>query len=396
MKRMRPGRIAGIAVGAVVLSVLAAMPLACSKKADDPSRAAGEAKPVPVLAAAVVKQAVEENISTFGTVQANASTTIRAQVTGMLNKVCFRKGQDIKKGQLLFEIDRGPFEAALKQMEANKARDDATLANAQKELKRQADLLEKGIASTADFDKAQTDAAAAAAAVKADEAAIENSKLQLGFCTIFAALDGRAGDLLVDAGNLVKANDVALVTINQVQPIQVYFSVPQRDLQSVLKYMAEGALKVTVKLPGDGQAVEEGELTFVDNNVDTATHTAKLGATFANEHSRLWPGLYVDVTLRLTERQNAIVVPTQAVQSGRDGRYVFVIATDAKGEKIAEIRTVTIGRAVDGKTIIESGLEGGEQIVTDGQVRLLPGAKVLIRTSLEQAASMASRPSQRS
>jgi multidrug efflux system membrane fusion protein len=383
-------------LGIVLAAACVLLPAAsCSRDGDPPKAGMPGGKPVPVLAAYAARQSVPVEISTFGAVQANSTVTIKAQVTGVLNKVCFRKGQEVTKGQLLFEIDPLPFKATIRQLEANEARDQAQLDNARKELVRQTELLKKGVASQADFDKAQTDVAAFEAVVKADQAAVDNAVLLLNYCTITSPIDGRAGDLMVDQGNLVKANDVGLVTVDQVRPIEVYFSIPQRDLPAVRKYMAAGPLKVRASIPGTGEPPEEGELTFIDNSVDSSTNTIRLGSTFPNEQERLWPGLYVDVVMTLTVQKDVTVVPSQAVQNGRDGPYVFVIVSDDSGQIIAQVRPVKVGRSGDGIAIIASGVSPGEQVVTDGQVRLLPGAKVVIRKDLldtAPASGPASRP----
>jgi len=362
-----------------ILAAVGAM--SCSKDAANQGKS-GAGKPAPVLAAVVEKRAVPLEISTFGTAKANSSVTVKAQVTGILNKVHFKKGQEIKKDQLLFEIDPRPFVASLQQLQANKLRDDAQWENAKKELARQAELKDKKITAQADLDAAQTAAAVAEAAVKADQAAIDNAQLMVDYCTIRSPMDGRAGDTPVDEGNLVIANTTSLVTIDQINPIEVNFAIPQRDLPAVRKFMAQGTLKVLATIPGTDEPAEQGELTFVDNTIEAAAGTIRLGATFANKDQKLWPGLYVDVLMTLTVEPDAIVVPSQAVQTGRDGRYVFVIVPDKSGQLIAEIRPVTVSRSLEGITIIATGLAEGEQIVTDGQVRLLPGAKVKIEKNL--------------
>jgi multidrug efflux system membrane fusion protein len=381
MKRFHP----------VLWALTAMLLVSCSKDSGD-SKKLPSAKVVPVLAAKVVRQSVPLEIGTFGTVQPMQAVTVKAQVTGVLTKVHFRKGQEVRKGDLLFEIDSRPFLASLQQNQAARLRDQAQLDNAQKELVRQSELRKKGIAAQADFDKAQMDVDTAQAVIKSDAAAIENANLQVGYCAIRAPIDGRAGDLLVDEGNLVKAEDVSLVTINQVQPVQVYFSISQRDLPAVRQYMAQGTLKVRATVPNASEPAEEGELTFVDNNVDPTTGTIRLAATFPNHHEKLWPGTYVDVALTLAIQKNAVVLPAQAIQTGRDGRYVFVLAPDAQGTLVAQVRPVTIDRTAGGVAIVESGVSEGEQVVTDGQVLLLPGAKVVVKTDLLEPRGASSQP----
>lgn len=365
-----------------VLAAMAGVQAGCDKPNAAAKAVMAPNKPVPVLASEAVTKDVPIEIATFGKVQALSTVVIKSQVTGVIMAAHFQKGQEVKKNQKLLELDERPLRAVLQQLEANKGRDEAQLRNARKELARQTELLKKGIASQSEFDKAEADEAAFSAAVKADEAAIDNAKVQLSYCTILSPIDGRAGDLVVDVGNLVKANDIDIVTIAQIRPIEVLFSIPQRDLPAVRKYMAEGTLRARATIPGSGEDAEEGVVTFIDNTVSPTSGTIKLIAAFPNEKEKLWPGLYVDVALALTVQKNATVVPSQAVQSGRDGRYVFVIAPDAQGEPIAEVRAVQVSRTSNNVAIIESGLKAGEQVVTDGQVRLLPGAKVAIRKDL--------------
>jgi multidrug efflux system membrane fusion protein len=366
--------------------MLAAAVLGGCEKTDGAAKAVVPPnRPVPVLVGTAQTRDVPLEIATFGRVQALSTVVIKSQVTGVIQAAFFRKGDEVKKDQKLFELDQRPLRAALQQLEANKGRDEAQLRNARKELARQTELLKKGIASQAEYDKAEADEAAFSAIVKADEAAIDNAKVQLSYCTIVSPIDARAGDLAVDVGNLVKANDVDIVTLAQIRPIEVVFSIPQRDLPAVRKYKDAGPLKVLATIPGSGEPAEEGAVTFIDNTVSPTSGTIKLIATFTNEKEKLWPGLYVDVALSMTVQKGATVVPSQAVQSGRDGRYVFVIGEDAKGEKTAEVRAVTVSRTTAGLAIVESGLKAGEQVVTDGQVRLLPGAKVSIRKDLLDA-----------
>lgn len=371
----------------LLLSAGMALAASCSKDSADGAKGSVQNKPVPVLAAFVTRQSVPIEISTFGNVQAKSTVTVKALVSGMLDKVLFTKGDMIQKDQKLFEIDPKPFEAALMQLRANKARDEAQLENSRKELVRQKELLAKGVSSSADFDKAKTDVDTFKATVDADDAAIQNAQLQLDYCTIRSRIDGRAGNLLVDEGNIVKANDMSLVTIDQIQPIEVSFSVSQRDLPAVQLYMAQGKLRVRVTPPGARDQEVVGELTFIDNTIDAATNSVKVSATFANKRELLWPGQYVDVSLELTVEKDAIVVPSQAIQSGREGAYVFVIVQGKDGAPTAEVRNVKVKRSTDGLAIIADGLNPGEQIVTDGQVRLLPGAKVDIRKEPSAAKS---------
>ncbi len=331
---------------------------------------------VPVVVAGVVQKDVPVELRVIGTVQPFSTVSIRAQVTGTLTRIYFEEGQDVKKGDTLFTIDSRPSEAALKQAEANLAKDSAQLENARQDARRYAELIKKQLVAQQQYDQVRTNAAALEAAVNADMAAVENAKVQLGYCTIQSPLDGRVGSYLVNEGNLVRANDTnALVVINQVNPIYVSFAVPQQYLTEIKKRMAGGKLKVRAILPEEGSAPEEGTLTFVDNAVDRATGTIQLKGTFANKERRLWPGQFVNVVLVLGSRENVLVVPSQAVQIGQGNQYVYVVKSDLT----VEYRPVSVGVSQSGESIIDKGLIAGERVVTDGQLRLAPGVKVTVK-----------------
>ncbi len=335
--------------------------------------------PVPVRVATVVRRTVPLDVRVIGAGEAYSTVSIKAQVSGELVGVHFREGDFVKKGQLLFRIDRRPFDAALQQAEANLARDKAQATNARQQAQRYEKLYQEGVASREQYDQLQTSADAADAAVRADEAAVAYAKLQLQYCFIYSPIDGRTGSLMVHVGNLVKANDVPiLLVINQINPIYVNFSVPEDTLAEVKKYMAAGPLKVRAIIPDDPQHPEQGLLSFVDNAVDNTTGTIKLKGTFPNANRRLWPGQFVNVVLTLAEQRDAIVVPSQAVQNGQEGQYVFVV----KADDTAEARPVVVGRRLEAETIILKGVVPGERVVTDGQLGLVSGAKVEIKASL--------------
>jgi multidrug efflux system membrane fusion protein len=321
-------------------------------------------------------------IRTFGSTEASATVTVRAQVTGILTGVHFRKGQDVAAADKLFTIDRQPFEAALRQAEAALDRDKAQARNAKAEAEREAALLAKGVSSKAEKEKREADADALAALVRADEAAVENAQLQLGYCTIRSPISGRTGELLVDQGNLVKANDVPLVVINQIRPIEVRFAVTQAELPEVKAAMARGALKVQAATPQQEDRPEQGTLSFIDNAMEKSTGTIQMRATFGNPDERLWPGQYLLVKLVVGQQEGAIVVPAQAVQNGRDGTYVFVVRQD---ETVA-LRPVTVSRTYDGQAVVE-GVRVGERVVTDGHVRLADGSKVQIKPAVRRTAT---------
>jgi multidrug efflux system membrane fusion protein len=323
-------------------------------------------------------------LSTFGTVQADATVAVKSQVDGIITKVHFTKGQHVRKGDLLFTVDPRPFKAALDQAEANLARDTVLANNAQKDVQRAEALYQKGIASEEELDKAKASAESQAAAVRADAALVERARLDLEYCSIASPIDGRIGNMLVDEGNLItKANDAALAVVNRIRPVQVFFSLPQTDLGEVRKYMAQSPLTVLAYAEKDQQDAESGKLVFVDNAIDTGTGTVRLGAVFANEDERLWPGQYVAVKLTLATRHDAIVVPSKAVETGRDGKYVFVIRAD----KRVEFRPVTVLANTGDVAVIGEGLRVGEQVVTDGQFRLSPGWRVEIKSDKQGAAA---------
>lgn len=358
---------------------------------------------VPVAAATVVSKTVPVQLRSIGNVEASSTIQIKAQVGGELMKVHFTEGQFVKKGDMLLTIDPRPSEAAVGQIEANiqkdsaqakqaqagLAKDAAQAKNAEAQERRYSDLLEKGVVSKeqydqfrANFDALQAtlnaDKAAinsAEQAIKADEANLANAKLQLSYCFIRSPIDGRTGSLLLHQGNLVKANDVPIVVVDQIDPIRASFTIPEQQLADIKKYSAEGSLKVLAIIPGQEQQALEGTISFVDNTVDVATGTIKLKGFFSNPEKRLWPGQFVNVVMTLTRQLDAVVVPSSAVQTGQTGTYVFVINPDST----VESRPVTVGRSIEGETVIEKGLRAGEKVVTDGQLRLVPGAKVEIK-----------------
>ena len=336
--------------------------------------------PVPVQVAKVVQKSVPVQLRAIGNVEAYSTVSLKALVSGEMTAVHFREGQDVRKGDLLFDIDRRPFEVALQQAQANLARDTARAENARLQAARYAKLLQEGVASSQQNDQAIADAGASNAAARGDEAAIEKAKLDLQYCSIHSPIDGRTGSLLVQQGNLVKANEnPPLVVINQVNPIYVNFTVPEQNLAEVKKYMAAGHLKVEAVLPDDPQQPEQGTLTFINNAVDSATGMIRLKATFANRQRRLWPGQFVNVMLTLTSQPHAIAVPAQALQTGQNGQFVFVV----KDDQTVESRPVVSTKTVQGEALIEKGLRPGEIVVTDGQIRLVPGTRVEAKAAAE-------------
>lgn len=332
---------------------------------------------VPVTVAKAVQKNVPINLTTIGSAEAYSTVSIKAQVNAVLEQVHIREGQFVKKGDLLFTLDARPFEAALAQAQANLARDQAQAELTEVQARRYAELYKAGVAAKEQFDQMQANARAQQAAVRADQAAVVAAQLQVQYCRIFAPIAGRTGALQVYPGNIVKQNDVpVLIVINQINPIFVNFSLPEQYLGPVEKFMARGKLRVEATPYGDSEP-EMGNLTFVDNTVDNTTGTFKLKGTFANESHHLWPGQFSTVSLRLAEDENATVIPSQAVQTGRNGEIVYVLKPDSTVEE----RPVKVARTFEGDAVISSGIQPGETVVTDGQLRLIPGIKVQVTKS---------------
>lgn len=341
-----------------------------------PDRRSVAREAVPVTVAPVVQKTVLVKVSAVGAVEAYTTVSVRPQITGELIRIQFKEGQDVKKGDILFTIDPRPLEATLKQAEANLAKDMAQLQNAHEQARRYAELVKKQFVAQEQYDQIQTTANAFEAAVRANKAAVESAKVQLSYCTIRSPVDGRAGSFLVHAGNLVRINDATpLVVINQIHPIQVGFSLPEKYLLEIKKRIGGGSLKVEAIIPQNENDPEQGVVTFVDNAVDRTTGTIRLKGTFTNKENRLWPGQFVNVLLTLDKRPNAVVIPSRAVQVGQEGQYVFVV----KANLTVEYRPVSVAQPQDGETVVEKGLEPGDKIVTDGFLRLAPGAKVAVK-----------------
>ncbi len=390
---------------------------------------------VPVTVAEVVAKTVPVQLRVIGNVEAYSVVSVKPQINGEIFRVHIHPGEEVRKGALLFSIDPRPFEASLrqaeanlardraglsqtkaalsekkaaqKQAEANVARDEAQLENARTQTHRYAELVKKEFVAKEQYDQIRTNERAleatvqavqaavedakagviageaavtnAEAVIRADQAAVENARLQLEYCSIRSPIDGRAGDLLVHAGNVVKANpDNPLLVINQIRPIYVNFAVPEQNLEAIKQYRAAGTLRVEAVVPKTSGVRPQGTLTFVNNTVDMTTGTIQLKGTFANGDNAFWPGQFVDVVLTLTDEPDALVVPSQAVQNGQKGSFVFVVRPDLT----VESRPVTVGRALEQReTVITHGVKPGERVVTDGQARLLPGGKVVIRSA---------------
>jgi len=335
-----------------------------------------------VTTANVVQRPVPLELHVIGSVEPSSTVSIRAQVTGELTSVTFAEGDDVREGQVLFSLDRRPLEAALQQAEANLQRDMAQAANAEAQAKRAGELADRGIATREQLETSQTTATALDATLAADRAAVENARVQLQYATIKAPISGRTGALQVHPGNLVRANDTnPLVVINQVSPVFVSFAVPEAQLPMLKQYLAKGGVKVAAEAPTDEEGPSAGRISFVDNAVDPTTGTIRVKGMFANADHRLWPGQFVNVVMTLATDPNAIVVPSVAVQVGQQGSYVFVV----KQDHTVELRPVVAGRSVGDDTLVTKGLTAGEVVVTDGQLRLVPGAKVSIKKPVAEA-----------
>jgi membrane fusion protein, multidrug efflux system len=382
-----PGRISRFGKILVSISLLPVLVLGGCSGSDAPgrpSRASGEitrpqdTSAVPVVVAKVERSTIPVQLRAIGTGQAFQTVSVESQVAGIVKEVHYRQGQFVQKGDLLVTLDQDPFLASLAQAEATLARDKAQAQLDQAELERYDALLKEGIVSKEQNDQFLASSSAAQATVRADEAAIQSAKIQLSYCSIYAPISGVTGAQLVSPGATVKANDLPmLVVINQVSPIYVNFSVPQQNLEAIKRLMASSRLRVQATPPGDS-AAESGVLTFVNNAVDPSTGTIELMATFPNTDHRLWPGQFSNVLMNLGEQQNALVIPSQAVQAGQQGDYVFVV----KPNMTAEVRQVNVGHAFENKTEVLQGLSIGEIVVTDGQVRLVPGTKVYFTKDL--------------
>ncbi|MBZ5592328.1 MAG: efflux RND transporter periplasmic adaptor subunit [Acidobacteriia bacterium] len=385
-----------------MVGALCLLSLGCSSQSAPPPTMPA----VPVTVATAVERTVPIQLRLIGNVESYASITVKAQVAGELVRIHFTEGQEVRKGDLLFEIDRRPYEQALhqaeanlnrdiaqqQQAEANLARDIAQAENARTQAARYAKLATEGVISKEQNDTMRTSARSAdestradqaaiesaRAAVLADKAAVEKAKLDREYCEIHSPIDGRTGSLQVKQGTLIKSNaDTAMVTVNQLYPTYVTFSVPEDQLGAIRKSMAQGPLAVEAHVPSDPGEPARGQLSFIDNTVDSATGSIKLKATFSNKERKLWPGQFVNVVLTIGADSNATVVPSEAVQNGQQGPFAFVV----KADQTVENRVLTVGRTIGRETVITKGIAPGETVVTDGQLRLIQGFKVNIVTN---------------
>ncbi len=335
--------------------------------------------PVPIVAGTVVQKDVPIFLDGLGTVQALNTVTVRARVDGELKKVSFTEGQDVKAGDVLAQIDDAPFRAQFDQAQAKRGQDEALLKNAVLDLERNAELIVKKVISPQQYETQKALVAQLEAAVKADEAAIQTTRVQLDYTTVISPIAGRTGIRVVDQGNVVHATDArGLVVITQLQPITLAFTLPAQNLGEIHRQESKGEQLEVMAVDRDNRTVlDSGKLTVIDNQIDTTTGTIVLKATFPNKDLQLWPGQFVNARLLLAVRKQGLVVPASVVQRGPDGAYAFVIKSDLT----VEMRPVTVARIEQGEALIESGLQAGERVVVDGQYKLQPGSKVRIPES---------------
>jgi multidrug efflux system membrane fusion protein len=359
------------------LPLLALLALCATVGCSGTTKSAPAPAPPPVVVGQAVRRTIPVVLSSIGNVESVASVAVRSRVAGQILEVRIKDGADVVKGQTIFIIDPEPFRIAVEQSEAQLARDQALLEKAERDLARYAKLVDKEYVTREQYESASTLAASQAATIQSDEAMAKEARLNLSYCTISAPISGRAGSINLRAGNLVKANDDApLVTILKVEPVYVTFSVPEKYLAEVQARSAAGPLTVRATARGEKGDGHPGRLTFIDNTVDRTTGTIRLKAEFANEDRGLWPGQFVETELILSEQKNALIVPSTAIQVGQDGNFVFVVTPDGT----AQPRPVVVDRLIGDDTVLVSGLDGGETVITDGQIRVVPGAKVTVST----------------
>ena len=342
------------------------------------SSAATGRPPAPVVVASVEQRDIPLQITGIGNVEAYQMVQIRSQVNGQIQKIFFKEGDDVRQGQKLFELDKRPFEAELERAIAQTKHDEATAENSRIQRERYTGLEKEGIVSHEQAGQLSAQAQADSSAVEADKAAVQAARVQLQYTDIYAPIDARAGALMINLGNLVKANDTPfLVQLNQITPIYVTFFVPESNLARVRERFAAGQLKVLAYPKGQPDNPAEGRLSFIDNGVDTTTGMFKLKATFDNRDRKLWPGQFVDVALELSTEKNAIIVPTRAIQTGQQGEYVYVVAADST----AELRPVKTQGTYKNMTVIADGLNAGEKVIVNGQLRVAPKGKVVVQNT---------------
>jgi membrane fusion protein, multidrug efflux system len=354
----------------IILTIFAVFLLctACTAKKEKPK----VKPPVPVTVVQAVQKDVPVQVKAIGNIEAFTIVAIKSQVNGQIARVHFLEGSDVQKGALLVSIDPEPFQATLSQCEAALDKDQSQVKFAREQASRYEGLLKEGIVTHDQYDLLRTNAESFAANVAADRAAIKSAKIQLSYCSIRSPISGRTGTLALQPGNLTKSNDLPIVTINQVSPIYATFSIPEKLLAEVKRAMAGNELKIEAVIPNEPGSTEIGTISFLDSAVNSATGTIKLKGVFANKSRKLWPGQFTDVVMTLGNRKNAVVVPTNAIQTSQQGQFIYVV----KPDNTVEMRQVTSSATAGEGTVIEKGLAAGESVVVDGQLRLTPGATI--------------------
>ncbi len=351
----------------------------CGSKDQVQAGASSGRPPAPVVVASVEQRDIPVQIQAIGNVEAYQTVQIRSQVNGQIQKIFFKEGEDVREGQPLFQLDKRPFQADLEKAIGQMKHDQAQAENSRIQAERYSGLEKQGIVSHEQAEQLRAQAKADSSAVEADKAAVDAARVQLQYTDIVAPINARTGVLMINLGNLVKANDTPyLLQLNQVTPIYVTFSVPEANLDRVRHRFSSGQLKVLAFPKGQSDNPAEGRLTFIDNGVDTTTGMFKLKGTFQNQDRRLWPGEFVDVALVLSTQKNAVVVPTRAIQTGQQGEYVYVVRADST----AESRPVKTAGAYKNLTLVSDGLKPGEQVIVNGQLRVAPNAKVMVQSAL--------------
>ncbi len=355
--------------------------ISCSDVKTQTAAASGR-PPAPVVVATSEQRDIPLQVNAIGNVEAYQTVQIRSQVNGQIDRILFKEGQDVRQGQLLVQLDKRPFQADLDKAIGQQKRDEAQAANSRLQAERYSALEKQGVVSREQADQVRTQAKADASVVEADKAAVEAARVQLQYTDIYSPLDARTGNLMMNRGNLIKANDTPyLVQLNQISPIYVTFTVPESVLGEVREYSLSRKLTVFAYPKEEHGKPAEGYLSFIDNGVDTSTGTVKLKATFENKDRRLWPGEFVDTVLQLSVRKNAIVVPTKAVQTGQQGEYVYVVTA----QDIAESRPVKTAGTYQDLTVVSTGLKPGERVIVGGHLRVAPNAKVVVQSTASNA-----------
>jgi multidrug efflux system membrane fusion protein len=377
----RPTTAPGLSVLVLLVAIFSAA--GCSKGPAPAAiaRAAAGDDAVLVTVAPVVRKAMPLEIRVIGTAEAESTVAVHAQITGAITSVNFNEGDDVADGQVLFTLDHRPLEATLAQVQANLARDLAQATNARTQAGRYQTLATRGLVSGQEMQASATAAAALEATVEADRAALDNANVQLEYATIKAPIAGRTGALIVHPGNLVRANDTSpLVVINRIAPINVSFGIPEGQLPAFKRYLAERSLRVEATAPSE-TVPSTGQISFIDNAVDQTTGTIRIKGSFPNVDRRLWPGQFVNVVVTLKTDPAAVVAPTAAIQAGQQGDFAFVV----KPDQTVDLRSVIVDRTSGADSIVKDGLKPGEIVITDGQLRLVAGSRVKVKSDAAHA-----------